>query len=48
MLTGKLCYKGQDQKKVAEQLFKINNKINLFGKNAEKFPSFKMAMKIIP
>ena len=48
MLLGELRYKGRDHEKVARRLFKINNDIELFSKDTQKFPICKMARKIIP
>ena len=48
MLAGKLRYKGQAHKKVAKWLFKINEDLELFGEDVNKFPTCEMARKVIP
>ena len=48
MLAGKLRYEGQDHKKVAKWLFKINEDLELFGEDVNKFPTCEMVRKVIP
>ena len=48
MMMGELHYDGQDHKKAVDQLFEINNNIELFSKEAEGFLIHQMARKIIP
>ena len=48
MLACELQYEGQDHEKVAEWLFEINEDIEFFGEEVDKFPIYKMVRNIIP
>lgn len=48
METGEMRYEGHDHEKVAERLFQINDDLELFSQDADKFSIRDMARKIIP
>lgn len=48
MENGELKYEGHDHLRVVERLFQINEDLDLFSENAEKYSMREMARKIIP
>ena len=48
MESSKLWYEGHDYGKVVELLFKINDNLELFGDDADKFTMHEIGQRIIP
>ena len=48
METGEMGYEGHDHEKVTERLFQINEDLELFFQDANKFLIRDMAGKVIP
>ena len=48
MEKGELKYKGHNHEQLAERLFQINDDLELFHEDADKFSMRDMARKIIP